>query len=396
MSQASSATSNDDWPAKRRITLIGGVVNLLLSGGKVAAGVIGHSQALVADGIHSLSDLLSDGLVLLAARWGSRAADSDHPYGHARIETAATILVGVILLMVAGGFVHDSVSRLLDPTSLLSPGWLALGAALASIGVKEVLYRYTQQVAHETASPLIAANAWHHRSDALSSVVVVVGVTGAMLGMPWLDAVAAIVVALFLGRIGWRFMRQGVEELVDTGLPPSALTELEQLIDTVPGVHGHHRLRTRRMAGNIIMDVHILLDPEIRLSEANRIATQVQRVLIRRVDAVTDVTVRIEPDDSLAHAPADAFPPRETIIRDLQTTWSAIPELKPRPAIDLHYHADGVDVDVRIHASQAEHAGPPLQQALRESSNHLLYVNRIRLLLTLAPDGHEQDDRSET
>lgn len=284
-----------DWPAKKRVTLVGGLVNLVLSIGKVMAGIAGQSQALIADGIHSLSDLISDALVLVAARWGSHAADENHPYGHARIETAATAIVGFLLLAVAAGFLFDSISRLLRPERLLQPGWVALVAAVVSVVAKEMLFHYTRRVARRTNSALIDANAWHHRSDALSSLVVIVGVSGAMFGLFWLDAVAAIVVAVMVGWVGWRFIGSSVAELVDTGLSARKLKELERLILSVDGVRGHRQLRTRRMGGQAFMDVQILLDGHLSLVEADAIAVRVQKLLIEQVPEMTDVMVGVRP-----------------------------------------------------------------------------------------------------
>ena len=371
-----------DYAAKRRVTLVGAVVNLFLAGGKIGAGIVGHSQALVADGVHSLSDLLSDGLVLVAARWGSQAADRDHPYGHARIETAATALIGALLLMIAGSFVFDSITRLLDPGALLTPGVIALAAAILSVLAKEVLYHYTRVVANRTASALIEANAWHHRSDALSSVVVIIGVTGAMLGAPWLDAVAAIVVAAFLGRMGWRFIRRSVEELVDTGLPPEEIDELREIINSVTGVRGHHRLRTRRMGGQTVMDVHLELDPGIRLSEANRIATRVRQRLLEKTSGMLDVLVCVEPNDELAHPPAESLPSRQTISYDLAEAWRDIPDLPDSRSLLLHYRATGVDVDLIVATNAGAGELPRLRRRLEVSSSHLLYMGRLRVMIS--------------
>jgi cation diffusion facilitator family transporter len=268
----------------------------MLAIGKVLAGIVGQSQALIADGIHSLSDLVSDALVLVAARWGSHAADDNHPYGHARIETAATAIVGFLLLAVAAGFLFDSVSRLLSPERLLQPGWIALVAAVVSVVAKEVLFHYTRRVARRTNSPLIDANAWHHRSDALSSVVVIVGVSGAMFGVFWLDAVAAIVVAVMVGWVGWRFIGSSVAELVDTGLSARKLKKLDRLILSVEGVRGYRQLRTRRMGGQAFMDVQLLLDGQLSLIEADAIAVRVQRLLIEQVPEMSDVVVGVRPD----------------------------------------------------------------------------------------------------
>lgn len=283
------------WPAKRRVTLVGAVWNLVLAAGKVAAGIIGQSQALVVDGVHSFSDLISDAVVLGAAHWGAYEADQNHPYGHARIETLATAIVGVLLLAVAAGFVIDAILRLLDPGRLLSPGWLALSAALLSVLVKEGLYRYTRVVAERTHSRLIAANAWHHRSDALSSLVVIAGVSGVIAGVHWLDAVAAIVVAAMVGWVGGRFAVSALIELVDTAVPSGERKQIERIIRAVEGVHALRDLRTRHMGGRIVMDVCILLDPALSLSQADRIAGEVRQQLLDESTEITDVVVSVAP-----------------------------------------------------------------------------------------------------
>ncbi len=290
------------WSAKRRATLIGAAVNLLLAAGKILFGVIGNSQALVADGVHSLSDLLSDGVVLAAARYGSQGADHDHPYGHARIETVATVAIGLLLLAVAAGFVLDAGSRLLQPETLLHPGWLALAAAILSVLLKEVLFRYTRQIARRTGSALILANAWHHRSDALSSLVVIGGILGALLGAVWLDAIAAILVAAMIGRMGWDFVWTGTRELVDTGLGPEMLDALGRQILEVPGVEGYRQLRSRQMGPQILLDVHVRVDGDLRLEEASRITADVRRRLLAANPDVVDVLVIPEPSgDGLRH-----------------------------------------------------------------------------------------------
>ncbi len=378
--QDTRTSPEDDWPIKRQVTLAGAAVNVLLAAGKIAGGLLGQSQALIADGVHSISDLLSDALVLAAANWGSREADRNHPYGHARIETIATTVVGILLLMVAGGFVFDSVSRLLNPDTLLHPGWIALAVAVLSVIAKEVMFQYTRLVARRTGSPLIEANAWHHRSDALSSLVVIGGVAGAMLGLPWLDAVAAIVVAAMLGYVGWEFIRRSVEELVDTGLSEEDLQRLESVIDSVAGVRGHRYLRTRRMGGRIIMDVHLRLDPAIRLSEANRIAVRVQQQLLGEMEAMSDVLVRVEPDDDLGDSPAEALPLRQTVTADLTAAWRDIRELPASPRLTLHYHAGGIDVDVLLAQRPTADSADSLLRRMRISTSHLLYLGEVRLL----------------
>ncbi len=287
--------SDNHWAVKRRVTLIGLGANAVLSVGKIAFGILGQSQALIADGFHSVSDMLSDVLVLAAARWGSFSADHNHPYGHARIETAATAIIGFLLIVVAIGFAVDSLLRLSEPERLLAPGLLALGAAIASVLVNEALFQYTIRVGRATSSALIQANAWHHRSDALSSIVVIVGVAGAMVGVAWLDAAAAIVVAVMVAKMGWRFIASSVAELVDTGLSQARLDDLDGLIRSVEGVRAYQRLRTRQMGGQAFMDVEILLDAQLSLDQADRIARRVHHLLIERVPEMSDVVVGIRP-----------------------------------------------------------------------------------------------------
>ena len=286
-------SASTHWPAKRRVTIVGALINLVLSLAKILGGAIGQSQALIADGVHSLSDLASDGLVLLAARWGSLDADHNHPYGHARIETLATMGVGLLLIAVGAGFFIDSVSRLLSPERLLVPGWLALWLALASVLVKEGLYHYTAAVARKTGSALILANAWHHRSDALSSLVVIVGIGGALLGIIWLDSVAAAIVGLMLGWVGWRLLAPAAAELVDTGLSNRELSALATTIDAVESVHGHDRLRSRRMGGRIFVDVRIAVAAELSVAAAERIAAEVRRRMIDQLPGHADVVISL-------------------------------------------------------------------------------------------------------
>jgi cation diffusion facilitator family transporter len=285
------------WRAKRRVTLVGAAVNLTLAVGKIIGGILGHSQALIADGIHSFSDLASDVLVLVAARWGSLSADHNHPYGHARIETAATAVIGVMLMLVAAGFALDSIQRLIAAEDLPVPGTLALSAAVMSVILNEGLFRYTLHVGRVTGSRLLQANAWHSRSDALSSLVVIVGVIGAMAGLVWLDLVAAVIVAVMVGQMGWSFIKDSVAELVDTGLTEHRKDELNSLIRSVPGVRDHQQLRTRQMGGRILMDVEILLDPELTLAQADAIARELEQRLRQEVNELEDVVVRMRPCD---------------------------------------------------------------------------------------------------
>jgi len=290
-----SANLDQYWPEKRRVTIVGAVWNLLLAIGKIMAGIVGQSQALVVDGIHSLSDMVSDAVVLVAARWSAIEADHNHPYGHGRIETVATAIVGVLLLAVAIGFIVDAVLRLLDPERLNRPGAIVLWVAIASVAIKEILFLYTRRVARRSRSNLIMANAWHHRSDALSSIVVIAGVLGAMGGLLWLDAVAAILVAGTVAVMGGRFAFDSLVELVDTAVPPGDQQRLGRIIRSVDEVRDFRNLRTRLMGGQIVMDVCILLDPALSLAEADRVAARVRRSLLDESTEVFDAVVSVAP-----------------------------------------------------------------------------------------------------
>jgi len=330
----------------RKVTLIGSVIDTLLGIAKIVVGVTSHSQALVADGIHSFSDLLTDFLVLFAAKQSHREADAEHPYGHGRIETVATVALGVTLLAVAAGISYDAVRRLLDPFLLLHPGLLALFVAAISVVSKEAIYHYTVHAARRMRSRMLEANAWHSRSDAISSVVVIIGVGGTMAGLPWLDAVAAVVVALMIAKIAWDLLWNSLRELIDTALEDEQVAAIRKSIKAVSGVRALHMLRTRRSGSDALVDVHIQVDPALSVSEGHQIGEAVRARLLGEVEEVTDVTVHIDPEDDELASPCTDLPLRDEILRRLERQWAA---LDSRPAIErvvLHYLNGKVHVDV--------------------------------------------------
>ena len=331
----------------RRVTLVGALVNVLLAAIKVAFGYMGQSQALVADGLHSLSDLATDVIVLHAARHGSQAPDQEHPYGHARIETAASVAMGLILLVIAAGILYDAIHRLFTPALLLHPGWLALTIAGLSVLAKEGLYQYTMVVARLTRSRLLRANAWHHRTDAVSSIVVVVGVGGTMAGLPYLDAIGAAGVALMIAHVGWELAWHSVRELVDTGLDRERVEVIRRAILEVPGVDALHLLRTRRMGGDALVDVHIILkDPKISVSEGHQISEAVRSKLIEEIDEVYDVMVHIDPEDDERKAPCRGLPLRNAVESRLSQAWRDIAAANEIRHVALHYVNGKVEVDL--------------------------------------------------
>lgn len=329
---------------KTRVTYVAALVNLLLTAVKIGFGNLGHSAALIADGIHSLSDLLSDAFVLIAIKLGSREADREHPYGHRRFETLATVLLGIGLIAIAGGIVWDVAKRLLHPELLLIPSRETLGIAAFSILANEWLFQYTKRIAKRTRSKLLLANAWHHRSDALSSVVVLVGIIAVLLGYPFADAVAAILVALMVARIGLNLVLESVKELVDTSLPDELVQEIRQVILETDGVQGIHLLRTRQMGEDAFIDAHIVVDPRITVSEGHMIADKVRDLLIEEFDDVMDVLVHIDPEDDEFRLNKDSPLSREQVMAFIEHHLGKLSRCIED--VNIHYLDGSVELDV--------------------------------------------------
>ena len=336
------------YTAIRNVTLIGVIGNILLSIIKIVFGVYDRSQALIADGLHSLSDLISDGLVLVAAKYSSQDADADHPYGHGRFETLATVAVGGLLILVAVGMLVDAGRRLFEPALLWQPTSISLAVALLSIFVKEALYQYTIYIAKRERSQMLRANAWHHRSDAISSIIVLVGVAGSMAGVLWLDAVAAIGVSIMIAHIGWSLGFSGVSELVDTGLSDKQLVEIKNIVQAVDGVRTLHGLRTRKMGATALVDVHILVNPRISVSEGHQIGEIVRASVVNKLDDITDVLVHIDPENDEEIRSNLNLPLRTEVTRRLQKCWEPLEASHAIDKITLHYLAGQLTVDIYL------------------------------------------------
>jgi cation diffusion facilitator family transporter len=338
--------ATDDCADAQRVTYIGAGVNLFLSVLKIIVGTIGNSAALLADGVHSLSDLASDTLVLLATKHGAQPADDDHPYGHARFETAATVVLGVMLIIVAIGIAWDAIERSLAASDLATPSFLAIIVATISLASNEWLYQYTMAVAQRIHSKLLEANAWHHRSDAISSFVVLVGIAGAMVGFPVLDAIAAFIVALMIAHIAWQLISNSVKELVDTAVDDETQQEIINLITQTDGVVSLHMLRTRLMGAKILIDAHLQVQPRLSVSEGHQIAETVEYLLKNQVDHVRDVTIHIDPQDDELAPLNDHLPLRSRLLEQLEPQWSHIPASTEIKEIDLHYLDGKIEVGI--------------------------------------------------
>ncbi len=359
------------------------VVNLVLAIGKLIIGYIGHSQALIADGIHSLSDLVSDGLVLYATHHANTDADEDHPYGHARYETFATIALAVLLTAVGIGIGVDAVSRLMEPETIIIPSMLTLWIAGLSIASKEVLFQYTMRVARRVKSSMLEANAWHHRSDAISSIVVFVGIAGAMLGYPVLDSIAAIIVAVMICKIGWELGHQSFQELVDTGLEAETLQQIEQIVMDIDGVKQLHMLRTRRMGQNALVDLHILVPPRLSVSEGHQISEAVEDVLKDQFDAINDVTVHIDPeDDEHSDHSCKHLPLRKEVMQQLDAHWGDIRETRQLLDLNLHYLDGAIKLELIFPLTLLDSGIQPdqLKQQIADACKPLDWLDSIELL----------------
>lgn len=335
--------------ATQRVTLLSAVVNTLLGVAKIIVGWLVGSAALVADGIHSFSDLVTDGFVLAASHYGHQGPDHDHHYGHGRIETLATLFLGSVLIFVAGGIAWSSLERLFSAAEIPPPGvWAILLTALALLA-KEWLFHLTRRVARRIGSKMLEANAWHHRSDVLSTGVVMVALIGSQLGAAWIDTLAAVVVGLMVGKVGWDLLWESGRELVDTALPVATQEAMRQEAMSVSGVEGIHDLRTRQSAGHTMLDLHVVVSPRISVSEGHEIGNEVSRRLRHAFPALTDLTFHIDPEDDAGEGDPSRFPGlplRPAVEAALAERWASLDVWPAIREMELHYLEGAVTVVV--------------------------------------------------
>ena len=284
-----------------KVTMVGGVVNVILLLFKFVAGILGHSAAMVADAVHSLSDFVTDVIVIVFVHISGKPKDKSHDYGHGKYETLAMTIIGLALLAVAIGIVYSGLMKIIDWMSgheLQAPGMLALWAALLSVVLKEGVYRYSMREARKLQSQAVEANAWHHRSDALSSIGTAIGIGGAIfLGQRWtvLDPIASVVVGLFIIKVAIFLLRDGIGDLMEQSLPDEVETEILQVAASVDGVCEPHDLRTRRIGNHYAIELHILMDGNITLCEAHDKASEVEDLLRQHYGNDTHIAVHVEP-----------------------------------------------------------------------------------------------------
>jgi len=364
----------------QRVAFVGMGVNIVLVIVQVIGGILTHSQALLADAMHTLSDLVGDVIVLFAAHHAGKQADADHPYGHGRIETLATVVLGLLLGGVAVVIFLKAWGRLTGDAPLVIPDASAMYfAALAILG-KEALYQYTVRVAKQIRSPMLKASAWHHRSDALSSVLVLAAIGGAQLGYAWLDAVAAIIIAVMIFYMAIQLLLESTSELVDTGLSTEESNKIIDYIHTLPGVESVHMLRTRKMGGNVFADAHIQVASHISVSEGHKIAEYVTHQLESHFPEVSDVTVHIDPEDDEAGEVSGELPNRQDVLKALQADPLTQALQAQITQLVMHYLDGKIELDVYV---QAEPSAALLND-FRTACEQLGYLGRIKFYTEIA------------
>lgn len=284
-----------------RVTAWGAAANVALAAGKLVAGIFGRSSAMVADAIHSLSDLVSDFIVLAMVKVSSKGRDKSHDYGHGKFETLATVIVAVLLLVVGARLMADGVRKILavvHGTMITVPSLIALWAALASVAVKEILYQWTARVGRRCSSPAVITNAWHHRTDALSSIASAVGIGAAiLLGGKWavMDPLVCCAISIFIFYIAVKMAVPALNELTEASLPDEIEAEMEQIIRSVEGVEDVHAMKTRSLGPNVIIDSHIVVCPEMTVLQAHDITEIAEARLRDRFGADTQISLHVEP-----------------------------------------------------------------------------------------------------
>ncbi len=336
--------------AAERVTLIGSLVDLLLGVSKIVIGLIANSSALIVDGVHSLSDLATDFMVIVVLRISHQEPDKNHPWGHGRFETVGTVALGVILIAVGATLAYEMIVKVLTTDEIAIPTWPALVVAALSVLSKEAIFRYSLKIGKELKSDLLIANAWHSRSDALSSIVVFVALIGAMMGVWWLDAVAAIFVAGFIGKIGWGLVTQSLTELVDTALPPERVKELRETVLEVEGIVNAHDFKSRTMGSQVLLEMHVQVAPHLSASEGHYVGDLAVYALQNRFDDLSHIIFHIDTyDDEPFHGEAmPVMPSRKEIKAVLFQQMDQLLGSHDNFQLTLYYDPSYVDIELKL------------------------------------------------
>jgi cation diffusion facilitator family transporter len=358
------------------------VKNLFLGFIKIILGYFGKSHALIADGIHSFADLLTDLMVLLGAKYGSQKADADHPYGHARFETIASLGLAVVLVLTGIGIIFNAAENLSSPANFEKPHFFVLLVALFSILLNERIYRYTLSVAKKINSDLLHANALHNRSDVLSSLIVLIGVAASLLGFPAMDAIAAVILGFFVIKMGIDIGWKNISELVDTGLGSEMIEQIHHAIFSVHGVKSIHELRSRRMANRALLEVHIIVDPLLSVSEGHHIGEKVTQALQEKIDLLDNIIVHIDSENDEDYSSTKTLPLRHTILLELEKAWANLPGFFKHGRITLHYLLGKISVELELPHEVLEQGNSvkALNEKYNQAIRNINYIEDVKLL----------------
>lgn len=327
----------------QRINIVTAVADALLGFVKISIGTVTSSGALVADGIHSLADLFTDLMVMVATHFGRQAPDKQHPYGHGRIETMASLALGFLLIAIAAIMGWDSLQALFQP-QYNTIGYAALGITILALLVKEAIFHWTIRVARAQRSPLLEASAWHSRSDSMSSLIVLIGLIGSLFGIHWLDPLAALLVSLLVGRIGAETLWQASRELIDTTLSDDEITSVRKSALSISELRDIHDLRARQVGATICLDVHLLVDDDLSASEAHEIGNAVVNAIRRDHPAIRDITCHVDiEDDHLNIHAAQHLPLRNDVKAALDSAWQDQAWWATCQKMSLHYQVHKED-----------------------------------------------------
>jgi len=378
--------------AAEKVTLIGSVMDAVLGILKIVIGFTANSAALVTDGLHSLSDLFTDFMVIVVLRLSHQAPDRNHPWGHGRFETVGTVILGLILALVGGLMAYDSLLTLFADQRPPVPAWPALVAAALSIVGKEWIFQYSLRIGKALKSDLLIANAWHSRSDALSSIVVLVAVAGSMLGIWWLDGVAAVLVALLVGKIGWDLIARSITELVDTALPEKRVQALREAVLEVDGILSVHSFKSRLMGNQSLLEMHLQVEPHASAAEAHYIGDVAVARLKQRFDDIGHVIFHIDTydDQPAPQGEQPVMPPRREVVQHLEAALNRILGETPEYELTLYYSPRHIDLElkstshmVRLLANNDLPASE-LERLLREEMHDLKWFRHLQLWLPAA------------
>ena len=377
-----------------RVTVVGMVLDLFLGLTKLTGGALTQSFALIVDGIHSLSDAITDIFVLVITQTADPHAKGKHPHRHSRLETMGMVAIGMLIFTIAGILLYDSIMRLQKINTLPVPAAAGLIIALVSVASKEWIYRYTMSVATRIDSSLLKANAWHSRTDAISSVVVLVGLLAARQGYTWMDTVAAFIVTLIIARMGWGLCMDSLRELIETTIPIQRRRQIENTILGVKGILSISSLQSLPSGGRIILVLQLVVEPRITVSEGHQLGEIVSHTLTGNFSEIAEVSVQIEPEDTDdEHAGRSVhpshFPPRQVMIDAIRSSCAGLVNSEDIDSIILHYLEQGIEAEVTLTQSGVSAVDTAALEAALGQVEHIVSIKILGKLAEVSLIRHQ-------